>query len=139
MAERARPASLTAAPRAAGPAAENVRIAAAREPPAARRFSGAPIAAARLLGAAQGQGSGLGEAANQITGPRLLPYRACPRIFRYPSRGRTPRSPSAAAAAVAAVFRLRHWMERADGNTEHAPGAPGPGPAPAAVLRRRAH
>lgn len=54
MAERARPASLTAAPRAAGPAAENVRIAAAREPPAARRFSGALVAAARLLGAAHG-------------------------------------------------------------------------------------
>lgn len=71
----------------------------------------------------------------QITGPRLLPYRACLRIFRYPSRCRTRRSPSAAAAA--AVFRLRHWMERADGNTEHAPGAPGP--APAAVLRRLAH
>lgn len=54
------PASLTAAPQAAGPAAENVRIAAARKPPAARRFSGAPVAAARLLGAAHGQGSGLG-------------------------------------------------------------------------------
>ncbi|MEJ1270108.1 hypothetical protein NN561_000929 [Cricetulus griseus] len=61
MAERARPASLTAAPRAAGPAAENVRIAAAREPPAARRFPGA---AARLLGEAHGRGSGLEEAAN---------------------------------------------------------------------------
>lgn len=64
MAERARPASLTAAPRAGGPAAENVRIAAAREPPAARRFSGALVAAACLLGAAHGQGRGLEEAAN---------------------------------------------------------------------------
>lgn len=73
----------------------------------------------------------------QITGPRLLPYRARPRIFRYPSRCRPRRSPPAAAAVAAAVFRLRHWMERADGETEHAPGAPGP--APAAAWRRRAH
>lgn len=129
MAERARPASLTAAPRAAGPAAENVRIAAAREPPAARRFSGAPNAAARLLGAAQGQGSGLEEAANQITGPRFLPYRACPRLFRYPSRCRTRRSPSAAAVAAAAVFRLRHWKEQM-GTLSMRLARPAPAPAP---------
>lgn len=82
MAERARPASLTAAPRAAGPAAENVRIAAAREPPAARRFPGAPVAAARLLGEAHGRGSGPEEAANH--GPAAPALSGSPSYFPLP-------------------------------------------------------
>ena len=43
-----------------------------------------------------------------------------PRIFFPPSATRLGRSPSAAAAAAAAVFRLPHWMERAEAGTEHA-------------------